>query len=77
MVLLQGFALALVAFTALTRPALAENFPSRMSLTTMSGFEFSTHSTARAGTPRSHWERLNCVIEAFAGQSTRASSRPT
>ena len=29
MVLLQGFALALVAFTALTRPALAEDFPSR------------------------------------------------
>jgi tripartite-type tricarboxylate transporter receptor subunit TctC len=28
-VLLQGFALALVAFTALTRPALAEDFPSR------------------------------------------------
>ena len=27
--LLQGFALALVAFTALTRPALAEEFPSR------------------------------------------------
>ena len=29
MVLLQGFALALVAFAALTRPALAEDFPSR------------------------------------------------
>jgi tripartite-type tricarboxylate transporter receptor subunit TctC len=29
MALLQGFALALVAFTALMRPALAEEFPSR------------------------------------------------